>query len=296
VARNGNLVLAGEVQATRGCLHLCRHCPIPPVYRGRFVAVPREIVLADIRQQVGAGAQHMSFGDPDFLNGPGHALAIARAMHAEFPHLTFDFTAKVEHLLRRRRLLPELAALGCLFVVTAVESLSDTVLAILDKGHTREDVFEALRLVRAAGIAPRPTWLPFTPWTALSDYQAMLDLVESEDLIDHVDPVQYSLRLLIPPGSLLLERPELGPHLEGLAAEDFSYRWRHPDARMEWLHREVESAVRAAAEEGEDLAVTFDRVRALADQAAGGDARPPVAVRLAADRERPPGLTEPWFC
>jgi radical SAM superfamily enzyme YgiQ (UPF0313 family) len=296
VVDGGGTRLAGYVEATRGCLHRCRHCPIPPVYEGRFVAIPRDVVQADIRQQVAAGAGHITFGDPDFLNGPGQALGVARALHREFPRVTFDFTAKIEHLLRRRRVLPELKALGCLFIVSAAESLSDTVLAILDKGHTRRDVIEALGLVRGAGIALRPTWLPFTPWTTLEDYRDVLGFVAGEGLVDHVDPVQYALRLLIPPGSLLLGRPELEPHLEGLAAEDFSYRWRHPDARMEALYEAVAAAVRAGVERGEDAPAIFDRVAALADEAAGAGPSPAAARRPAADRARPPRLTEPWFC
>src|SRR5712692_9982471 len=118
--------LTGYVEASRGCLHMCLHCPIPPVYGGRFFVVPRGIVLADIRRLVRSGASHITFGDPDFLNGPGHSLAIVRAMHEEFPALSFDFTAKVEHILERRGIFPELAALGCVFMVSAVESLSDT--------------------------------------------------------------------------------------------------------------------------------------------------------------------------
>ena len=116
-------------------------------------------MLEDIRQQVEAGATHITFGDPDFLNGPKHSLRVVRAMHEEFPSLTFDFTAKVEHLLKRGEDLPEFAAAGCLFIITAVESLSDRVLTILDKQHTRDEVVAALQYVRKAGIAPRPTWV-----------------------------------------------------------------------------------------------------------------------------------------
>lgn len=70
----------------------------------------------------------------DFLNGPGHALKPVRALHAQFPDLSYDFTAKIEHLLRHRERVPEFAATGCVFVVSAVESLSDVVLANLEKG------------------------------------------------------------------------------------------------------------------------------------------------------------------
>ena len=286
--RDGQLALAGYVEASRGCKHHCRHCPIPPVYGGRFFVVPQEVVQADIRQLVAAGATHITFGDPDFLNGPRHALAVARALHAEFPHVTFDITAKVEHLLARRGDLPELKALGCLFIVSAVESLSDTVLTHLDKGHTAADVRAALTVVRDAGIAMRPTWVAFTPWTTLDDYRAMLDFIESEGLVYHVDPVQLSVRLLIPPGSLLLDTLALRPHVGALVADAFHYHWRHPDPRMDALHVEVSGLIAAAAATSEDAAVTFGRIRALAGAA-------PASITTIASRTAP-RLTESWFC
>jgi len=292
--RNDRLELVGYVEASRGCKHLCRHCPIPPVYGGRFFVVPVEVLLADIRQQVDAGATHITFGDPDFLNGPGHALAVARALHEAFPALTFDFTAKIEHLLRHRDRLPELARLGCAFIVSAAESLSDTVLAHLDKGHTRADIETAVRLAAEAGITLRPTWVAFTPWTTLDDYRELLDFVETNGLVDAVDPVQFSIRLLVPPGSLLLESAALRPFLGELVEDQFYHRWTHPDSRMEALHAAVSSLVAGAAERREDAAVTFQRVRELADRSAGVMPRP--ASAPVARRTRPPRLTEPWFC
>jgi len=292
--RDGRLETAGYVEASRGCLHLCRHCPIPPVYQGRFFAVPREVVLADVRQLVARGATHVTFGDPDFLNGPTHALRVARDLHAEFPRVTFDFTAKVEHLVKHADRIPEFAALGCVFIVSAVESLSETVLTHLAKGHARADVERALSVTRAAGIALRPTWVPFTPWTTLADYREILDFVADEGLIDHVDPVQYAIRLLVPPGSLLLESDAMRPHLRELVADSFYYRWSHPDPRVDALGEAVTAVVTSGAESGEDAAVTFARVRALADEAAG--VTPRITATPAPDRRRPPRLTEPWFC
>jgi len=292
--REGAPHLVGYVEASRGCKHGCRHCPIPPVYGRRFFVVPRDVVLADVRQQVAAGAAHVTFGDPDFLNGPGHALAVARALHAEFPALTFDFTAKIEHLLAQRAHLAELASLGALFVVSAAESLDDHALAILDKGHTRADIEAALALTRAAGLSLRPTWIAFTPWTTLAAYQTWLDFIADEGLIDATDPVQYALRLLVPPGSWLLEQPAMRRHLGRLVPEGFHHEWTHPDPRMDALQSAVAAAVGSAADRREDAALTFDRVRALAAAAAGVAAPPPIG--LAPDRRRPPRLSEPWFC
>lgn len=296
IDRGGRTEPAGHVEASRGCLHLCRHCPIPPIYGGRFFAVPRDVVLADIRQQVAAGATHITFGDPDFLNGPTHALRLARELHAEMPAVTFDFTAKVEHLIAHRDLLKELVACGAIFVVSAAESLSDAVLANLDKGHTRRDIALALQASRDAGLAFRPTWVAFTPWTTAADYQEMLEFIGGEALIDHVDPVQYALRLLVPPGSLLVDLPAMQPHLGALDQPTFSYRWTHPDPRMDALQQAVMSHVTSAAESGEDPAATFEHVRRLASEISGLAPLVASAAGLAADRPRPPRLTEPWFC
>jgi radical SAM superfamily enzyme YgiQ (UPF0313 family) len=284
--------VTGYVEASRGCLHLCTHCPIPPVYGGRFFALPENVVLEDVRAQVNAGARHITFGDPDFLNGPSHALRVVRALHAEFPEVSFDFTAKIEHILKHPEMFPEFAACGCLFMVSAVESLSDRVLTILDKNHTRADVSRALAITRAEGIALRPTWVPFTPWTTRADYREMLDFIAAEGVIDHVDPVQYSIRLLIPPGSYLVNHPEMQPHLGPLNQALFSYRWTHPDPEMDRLQKRVAALVEADAMKNIDPALTFARVRALAN-----DSDPvTVSLPLPADRLRAPRLSEPWFC
>ena len=285
---------AGYVEASRGCLHLCRHCPIPPVYGGRFFVVPAEIVLRDIARQVDLGAGHITFGDPDFLNGPGHSLALVREMHRRFPALTFDFTAKIDHLLKHAGFLAELASSGCLFVVSAVESLSDRVLAILEKGHTRSDAEKALELCREVGITLRPSLIPFTPWSSLREYGELLDFIEDRELEQAVDPIQLAVRLLVPPGSLLLDRAELAPHLAGLPPGSFSHVWRHPDERMDRLHRRVAVTVEAAAQERESPETTLERIREDFKEIAG-EARhrvPPTSRR----RGRLPRLTESWFC
>jgi radical SAM superfamily enzyme YgiQ (UPF0313 family) len=283
---------AGYAEATRGCKHRCRHCPIPAVYGGRFVAVPAEVVLADVAAQVAAGVRHVTFGDPDFLNGPAHALRVARELHARFPEVTFDFTAKVEHLVAAPAVVRELASLGALFVTSAVESFSAEVLARLDKGHTREDALAAFDLCAAAGIALRPSFVPFTPWETLDGYLGLLDTLEARGWLGQVDPVQLSIRLLVPPGSLLEEDPTL--RAGGLDEEALTWRWTHPDPRMDGLQRRVAALVDEAAGAREEPEETFGRVKALALAAAG---RPHAHVpRLAPDRRRAPRLTESWFC
>ncbi|MGH8908353.1 MAG: CUAEP/CCAEP-tail radical SAM (seleno)protein [Egibacteraceae bacterium] len=283
--------LVGAVEATHGCRYLCRHCPVPTVYGGAFRVVGQEPVLADVAQLVEAGAQHITFADPDFLNGPAHALRVVRAMHRRFPDLTFDCTVKVEHILRHAALWPELAGSGCLFAVTAVECLSDGILALLDKGHTAADAARAVDVLRAHGIEPRPSLMPFTPWSSVSDVADILDFVVAHDLIGNVDPVQYTIRLLLPEGSLLLDRAELALYLGRYDAEQLSYQWRAADPRVDGLQAHL---VELAAEGiGDPPGAVFLRMNAAVREAAGLG---PVPAELTNSSRPPPRLTEPWFC
>jgi hypothetical protein len=244
-------------------------------------------VLADVRQLVQAGASHIDFADPDFLNGPGHALSVARAVHGEFPRLTFNFTAKVEHLVKHRRHLAELSELGCLFVISAVESLSDQVLRELDKGHDRKAAFEAHRALREAGIALRPTFVPFTPWTTRDDYADLFRWIARDGLVEHVDAVQLTLRLLIPPGSLLLGNESLKPVLGELDPRALTYRWKHPDPDMDRLQEAAAALVEDGVARGRSNHSMFHE---LAELALGE------LVEASPSPARTPRLTEAWFC
>ncbi len=267
------------------------------MYDGRFFVVPQDVVLRDVETLVSEGVRHLTFADPDFFNGPRHSLRVVDAIHERFPDLTFDLTTKVEHVLKHRDLFPRLAEQGCLFVVSAVESLSDRVLTELDKGHTRQDVLDAVAVLRDTGISLRPSLVAFTPWTELADYLDVLDWIDEFELVDQVDPVQLSIRLLVPPGSLLAARESMRRHVTELDPAGFCWRWTHPDPRMDRLHAQVAALVQDAALHEEDAAVTYGRIRDAALRAAGRSDSPPVRISLPAlERRRPPRLTEPWFC
>ncbi len=282
--------LAGYVEASHGCLHRCRHCPVPVIYDGRLRIVPEDVVLADAEAQVAAGARHLTFGDPDFLNGPQHSLRVVRRLHERFPDVTFDCTAKVDHILRHAGLWPELAAAGCLFVVSAFESVNDALLARLDKGHTTAQAAQVVDLLRRHGIEVRPSFLPFTPWTTVDDVADLIDFVAAHDLVANVEPIQYTIRLLLPEGSLLLDQLSVGPY----DAERLTWTWSSADPAVDALQRRLVDLIQAAA--GESLPATFERIRAAVYEAAGrGEAQAPELVPLAAGDARP-RLTEPWFC
>ncbi len=279
-------VPVGYTEASRGCKHLCRHCPIVPVYGGMFRIIPRSVVLDDIRQQVAAGARHISFGDPDFFNGPGHAIPLVQSLHAEFPELTYDVIIKVEHLLKHADLLLTLRDTGCLFVTSAVESSDDAVLARFDKRHTRADFVRATNLMREIGLALSPTFVTFTPWTTHAAYCDLLALIAELDLIEHVAPIQYAIRLLIPAGSRLLELDEVQALVGPFDQQSLCFPWQHSDPAMDALYRQVRRIVQKRMSRHE----IFREVWQLANAA---DLAP---TRFDLASKPIPHLSEPWYC
>jgi radical SAM superfamily enzyme YgiQ (UPF0313 family) len=280
----------GYTEASRGCKHLCRHCPVVPVYRGLFRIVQQDVVLQDIRQQVGQGAQHITFGDPDFFNGPGHAIPIVEALHREWPEVTYDVTIKVEHLLNHGELLPVLKATGCLFVTSAVESFDDVVLEKLAKGHTRGGFEEALGLMRQAGLPMSPTFIPFTPWTTLEAYRDFLRALVELELAEQVAPIQLAIRLLLPEGSLVLELPEMREQVQPFDTRALCYPWQNSDPRLDALCQSVQELIKRQERRHKSRSEIF---RMVWDLAEAGEF--PVDAPMLS-RATIPYLTEPWYC
>lgn len=293
VMPDGTKRTAGFAEASRGCKHLCRHCPVVPVYEGKFRVVPVDVVLADIDQQVAAGARHISFGDPDFLNGSTHALRIVQGLAERHPGLTFDATIKIQHLIRHENLLPILKRAGCLFITSAVESVDDRILEYLDKNHTRTDFERATALCREAGIALAPTFVAFTPWITLNGYLEWLQSLVDLRLVAAVPPIQLAIRLLVPAGSRLLELPEFRALVGEFDARLLGYPWRHPDPRVDALQAEIQGWVAEAESQGLPRSAIFDRIWRLAHEAA--DRKAP-ALEAGQYGEPIPHLSEPWYC
>ena len=293
VLPDGTHRVTGYTEASRGCKHLCRHCPIVPVYAGQFRIVPREIVLADIRQQVSAGARHITFGDPDFFNGITHATRIVESLHDEFPDLSYDVTIKVEHLLRHAEALPMLARTGCLFVTSAVESLDDDVLRKLDKGHTRADFFRVLSLCAGAGVSLQPTFVPFTPWTTPETYRELLEAIADSNLISAVPSIQLAIRLLIPARSRLLQLREIAAMVGQFDSEKLVYPWNHPNPVMDELSARIFAVVADGERQSSSRMAVFERIwQATSDSTRYN----PFPLRIAPSQRPVPFLSEPWYC
>ena len=299
----GERRVAGHVEATRGCKHLCRHCPIPPVYGGRFFAVPAEVVLEDVRAQMAAGARHIDFGDPDFLNGPKHALRIARALHAEHPGVTFSFTAKVEHIVAHARADPR--AGGGRGRCSSSARLNRCPIACWrrwPRGTTPPTCRARWRSCVAPGCRCGPTFVAFTPWTTLDDYLELCRFIRAHGLERRgrsgaaLDPAAGTARIVC-----------CSPRRTSRRPSDLFGGARRAGAQLPLdAPRPADGPPRGrclGAGRGGDRARARPRSRPSAASIAWP--RPPPAstaeaAALAPPRARraasPPHLTEPWFC
>jgi len=295
VLPSGDHRTVGYTEASRGCKHHCRHCPIVPVYEGIFRLVDREVVLADIRQQVAAGAQHITFGDPDFFNGVGHAMPLVEALHREFPRLTYDVTIKVQHLLQNAELMRTLRATGCLFIISAVESLDDAVLQQLQKNHTRADFFRLVELCRRAGIGLQPTFVPFTPWTTVEQIVDLFEQLQRLDLVEAVAPIHLAIRLLIPAGSLLLELNEVKRLVGPFDPAALVYPWENPNPIVDQLCEELQEIVASSEKLKRTRSATFGKMWDVVNRVATRRLEKRAELVLAS-RATVPYLDEPWYC
>ena len=289
---DGTTKVMGFAESSRGCKHLCRHCPVVPVYQGKFRIVPVDIVMEDIRQQVNAGAQHISFGDPDFLNGPTHATRVVTAFHDEFPQLSYDCTIKVEHILANRDLLPLLRDTGCLFITSAIESVDDQILDYLAKGHTNEDFGTVAQLMNEVRIALAPTFVAFNPWISLHGYADFLRRLVELKLVQSVPPIQLAIRLLIPEGSYLLTLPGFDELIGPFDQSILGYTWQHQDPRVDELQTRIMRLVEESEQQNRDRRDVFADVWTLSHEAL--ETAAPV---LPNDLGRSiPCHSEPWYC
>jgi hypothetical protein len=117
--------------------------------------------------------------------------------------------------------------------------------------------------------------MPFTPWTTREDVADIVRFVERHDLVGNVDAVQFTIRLLVPEGSLILDVPDWEP--APYDADALSYPWT---SELDDLQRELA----AIAERGG----AFEEIRAAVLGESG-------QIEVGSVEGRP-RLTEPWFC
>lgn len=227
--------VVGSTEMARGCHHKCMYCSVYAAYDGKVGLIPLEVVVADVRNLVEMGMTHLTFIDADWFNAKHHGIEILRALHQNFPTLTYDITTRVDHILENEHLIPELEALGVRIITSALEFPKEDVLRIFNKEITLEQTEQALKVMQKSGIKLNPTFIMYNPWIDVSDLSYFHEWIKSVGLEDIVDPIQYETRLSIYKGSPLLNTPEV--QRMQLEEHEFHYTWTHQDPWVDELYQ-----------------------------------------------------------
>ena len=230
----GGSQIVGGLELTRGCHHKCTYCSVYAAYDGKVFMVDDDIVLADVRNLVDQGMTHLTFIDADFFNTRKQCVVILKRIHEAFPHLTFDFTTRVDHILEQREILGDLARYGVRCITSALEFPKQEVLDQVYKEMTITMIEKSIAELRRAGITLNPTFIMFNPWVSLDDIATLHDFVTRNQLEDVIEPIQYETRLHLYKSSPLLQNPTIQA-LE-LIEYEFHFDWKHPDPRVDELY------------------------------------------------------------
>ena len=290
IVDGSNNLVAGSVETTYGCKHECTHCPVPIQFKGSFKTFGIDKIIKDVENQIEAGAQHISINDPDFFNGPNHALKILEKLNIQFPEITYDSTIKVQHILKYQEYFKRLKDLNMLFVISAFETTNDKVLNILQKNHTSDDLRTAVELSLENNIDIRPTWMPFSPWTEKSDLVNIIKLIENYKLRETVDPIQLTIKLLIPKNSLILQSGEIKQYLESYDPSSFSYSWKYENSVIDEIQNSLFNYVleNESVDEYTQYLGLVKIIESYTDN--------PLLVHSDYPMKNVPKLSETWFC
>ena len=137
--------------STRGCPFHCNWCA-KPIWGQRYNSRSPESVVAELEWLRATHApDHIAFADDIFGLKPGWLERYATLVRERGVVTPFKCLERADLLLRPGE-VEALAAAGCEMVWMGAESGSQRILDAMDKGTTVEQIVEAARLLRAAGI------------------------------------------------------------------------------------------------------------------------------------------------
>jgi radical SAM superfamily enzyme YgiQ (UPF0313 family) len=136
---------------TRGCPFHCNWCA-KPIWGQRYNSRSPEAVAAELSWlKETYQPDHIWFVDDIFGLKPGWIDRFATAVEAEGAHIPFKCLERVDLLLRPGE-VEALRRAGAGIVWVGAESWSQKILDAMDKGTQVEQIYEARRLLKAAGI------------------------------------------------------------------------------------------------------------------------------------------------
>lgn len=226
---------------TRGCPYHCNWCA-KPIWGQRYHSRSPENVVAEMKWlKETYQPDHIWFADDIFGLKPGWIEQFGRLVTAHNAALPFKCLSRAD--LIKPSVVAGLKQAGCQIVWLGAESGSQHILDAMDKGTTVPQIYEARRLLGAAGIKVA-FFLQFGyPGETRDDVEATLQMVRAAMPDDIGVSVSYPL-----PGTKFYERvkAQLGAKQNWTDSDDLAllYRGPFPPEFYRVLHRVVHAEFR----------------------------------------------------
>ena len=210
--------------STRGCPFHCNWCA-KPIWGQRYNSRSPENVVAELEWLHATHApDHIAFADDIFGLKPGWLERYATLVRERGVVTPFKCLERADLLLRPGE-VDALRAAGCEMVWMGAESGSQRILDAMDKGTTVEQIVEAARLLRGAGIRVGL----FLQFGYLGEEAA--DIAATRRLVRAARPDDIGVSVSYPlPGTPFHERvrAELGERRNWLDSADLAMLYHGP--------------------------------------------------------------------
>jgi len=164
------------IQTTRGCYwKRCTFCNHYKTVGGSYQQRTIESLISEIRRHVSAGIRHFTFVD-DIIS-PARFNNISKAiLEAGLDIRYYAMTRPMKHFTRES--LKRMYDAGCRFILWGIESGSQRVLDLMEKGTIVAEVEKCLELSAEAGIKNHVFVICGFPTETREEFQETLDFLE----------------------------------------------------------------------------------------------------------------------
>jgi anaerobic magnesium-protoporphyrin IX monomethyl ester cyclase len=212
-----------NVVSTRGCPYHCNWCA-KPIYGQRYAVRSAESVAEELAWLKGRYAPgHVAFADDIFGLQPGWVERFAAAVARRDAAIPFKCLSRAD--LLGEHVVAALRAAGCRTVWLGAESGSQRILDAMEKGTRVEQIRDAARRLRAAGIEVG-FFLQFGYPGETRD-----DIEKTRALVRECQPDDIGISVSYPlPGTRFHERvkAELGTKRNWADSQDLAMLYRGP--------------------------------------------------------------------
>ena len=206
------------ILASRGCPYNCSYCASAKIWNRKFRARSTSSIISEIKQIVEKyDVKNFRFWDDTFTSIKGKVVELCKAIIKEDLHKKVTWNCLTRVNVVDEELLSWLKKSNCTMIAIGIESGSQKILDLTNKGITLEQIKNAVKLIK------KHNFLLHTYWMLGLPEEKEEDILASIKLLRELKPDSAMVNVLVPyPGTLEFEKVVK----LGMIPKD--YNWKEP--------------------------------------------------------------------